>query len=35
VLLKSDGYHVIAVTSIADALEQVAHDPRVDLLVTD
>jgi PAS domain S-box-containing protein len=34
-LLKSDGYQVIAVSSAADALEHVAHDPRVDLLVTD
>ena len=34
-LFKSEGYHVTAVTSLAEALEHVHRDPRVDLLVTD
>jgi len=34
-LLKSDGYHVSAAACLAEALEQVANDPRVDLVVTD
>lgn len=34
-LLKSDGYHVTAVNSLAEALAHVAKDPRLDLLVTD
>ena len=34
-LLKSDGYHVTAVTSLAEALAHAAKDPRLDLLVTD
>ena len=35
VLLKSDGYHVTAVASLAEALAHAAKDPRLDLLVTD
>ncbi len=34
-LLKSDGYHVTAVASLAEALAHTAKDPRLDLLVTD
>jgi CheY-like chemotaxis protein len=34
-LLKSDGYHVTAVASLAEALTHAAKDPRLDLLVTD
>jgi PAS domain S-box-containing protein len=34
-LLKSDGYQVTAVNSLADALAHAAKDPRLDLLVTD
>jgi PAS domain S-box-containing protein len=34
-LLKSDGYHVTAVNSLAEALAHTAEDPRLDLLVTD
>jgi len=34
-LLKSDGYHVTAVASLAEALAHAAEDPRLDLLVTD
>jgi signal transduction histidine kinase/CheY-like chemotaxis protein len=34
-LLKTEGYDVAAVASVAEALEHVRHDPRVDLLVTD
>jgi two-component system, sensor histidine kinase len=34
-LLRTDGYRVTAVVSLAEALEQTAHDPRVDLLITD
>jgi CheY-like chemotaxis protein len=34
-LLKSDGYHVTAVNSLAEALAHTAKDPRLDLLVTD
>ena len=34
-LLKSEGYHVTATASLAQALEGVRRDPRVDLLVTD
>jgi two-component system, sensor histidine kinase len=34
-LLKSEGYQVAAVASLAEALEQVRRDPRVDLIVTD
>jgi PAS domain S-box-containing protein len=34
-LLKSDGYHVTAVASLAEALAHAAKDPRLDLLVTD
>jgi PAS domain S-box-containing protein len=34
-LLKSDGYHVTAVNSLAAALAHAAKDPRLDLLVTD
>jgi CheY-like chemotaxis protein/two-component sensor histidine kinase len=34
-LLKSDGYHVTAVNSLAAALAHAAQDPRLDLLVTD
>ena len=34
-LLKSDGYHVTAVASLAEALVHAARDPRLDLLVTD
>jgi len=34
-LLKSEGYQVTAVASLAEALEQVRGDPRVDLLLTD
>jgi len=34
-LLKSDGYHVTAVASLAEALAHAVKDPRLDLLVTD
>jgi len=34
-LLKSDGYHVTAVASLAEALAHAAKHPRLDLLVTD
>ncbi len=34
-LLKSDGYQVTAVASLAEALAHAAEDPRLDLLVTD
>src|SRR5580704_1996228 len=34
-LLKSDGYHVTAVNSLAEALAHAAKDARLDLLVTD
>ena len=34
-LLKSDGYHVTAVASLAEALAHTAKHPRLDLLVTD
>lgn len=34
-LLKSEGYHVTAVASLAEALAQVSRDPALDLLVTD
>jgi two-component system, sensor histidine kinase len=34
-LLKSDGYHVTAVASLAEALAHAARDSRLDLLVTD
>jgi PAS domain S-box-containing protein len=34
-LLRSDGYHVTAVNSLAEALAHAAKDPRLDLLVTD
>jgi len=34
-LLKSEGYGVTAVGSLAEALERVRRDPRIDLLVTD
>ncbi len=34
-LLKSEGYQVTAVASMAEALEQMGRDPRLDLLVTD
>ena len=34
-LLKSEGWQVIAVASLAEALEHVRQDPRVDLLLTD
>jgi PAS domain S-box-containing protein len=34
-LLKSEGYHVTATASLAQALEGVRRDPHVDLLVTD
>jgi two-component system, sensor histidine kinase len=34
-LLKSDGYHVTAVASLAEALAHAAQDPHLDLLVTD
>ena len=34
-LLKSVGYHVTAVASLAEALARAAKDPRLDLLVTD
>jgi len=34
-LLRSEGYEVIAVATLAEALEQARADPRIDLLVTD
>jgi CheY-like chemotaxis protein len=34
-LLKSEGHHVTGVATIADALEQVRVDPRIDVLITD
>jgi len=34
-LLKADGYEVTSTTSLVEALAQAAHDPRVDLLITD
>jgi len=34
-LLKSDGYQVTAVASLAEALAHAARDPCLDLLVTD
>jgi len=34
-LLKSDGYEVRGVATLAEALEQARADPRIDLLVTD
>lgn len=34
-LLKSEGYQVIAVSSMEEALHQIAGDPQMDLLVTD
>ena len=34
-LLKSEGYDVAAVASLAEAVEQVRRDPRVDLLICD
>ena len=34
-LLKSDGYHVTVAATIAEALEQAARDPAIDLLITD
>ncbi len=34
-LLRSDGYQVTAVATVAEALEQARADPRIDLLVTD
>ena len=34
-LLKGEGYRVTATASLAQALEGVRRDPRVDLLVTD
>jgi PAS domain S-box-containing protein len=34
-LLKSDGYHVTAVASLAEALAHAAKHPRLDVLVTD
>jgi two-component system, sensor histidine kinase len=34
-LLRSEGYHVTAVASLAEALEHASRDPSVDLLVTD
>jgi two-component system CheB/CheR fusion protein len=34
-LLRSEGYHVTATASLAQALEGVRRDPRVELLVTD
>lgn len=34
-LLRSDGYQVTAVVSMAEALQQATNDPRIDLLVTD
>jgi PAS domain S-box-containing protein len=34
-LLKSEGYDVTAVASLAEAVEHVGHDPQVSLLVTD
>jgi PAS domain S-box-containing protein len=34
-LLKSEGYHTTAVASLAEALDYVAKDPGLDLLVTD
>ena len=34
-LLKSEGYEVMAVASLTETLEQVRRDPRVDLLLTD
>ncbi len=34
-LLKSEGYRVTAVASLAEALAHAAQDPRLDLLVTD
>ncbi len=34
-LLKTEGYHVTAVASLAEALQHVRLDPRVDLLMTD
>ena len=35
ILLKSEGYHVTAVASLAEALAHAAKDTQVDLLVTD
>ena len=34
-LLRSEGYQVTAVATLAEALEQARADPRIDLLVTD
>ena len=34
-LLKTEGYLVTAVASLAEALEHVRHDPQVALLVAD
>lgn len=34
-LLRSDGYDVTAVATLAEALAHAAQEPRVDLLVTD
>ncbi len=34
-LLRSEGYQVTAVATVAEALEQAKADPRIDLLVTD
>ncbi len=34
-LLKSDGYQVVVAATMAEALQQAALDPRIDLLVTD
>lgn len=34
-LLRTEGYQVTAVGTVAEALEQVRADPRIDLLVTD
>jgi PAS domain S-box-containing protein len=34
-LLKSEGYEVTAVASLADAVERARHDPRIDLIATD
>ena len=34
-LLRSEGYHVLAALSMAEALKQAASDSRIDLLITD